>query len=516
MTEASERTVAPRRRSWLQRSRGDLLPSAVFLVVCFLAQIRSGAYHSDFSQGPDEPTHAVSCLLAHDFLAHPSLRHPLRFAWNFYAHYPKVAIGHWPPLFYLCEGAWTLLFGRSRGALLAFVALCGAALLASLYTQLRRYTGVPLALAAAAALFCCPPFQEMVSAVRPDLLLAVLVFWAACFAARFFCGGDRANIVRAGVLGVAACLVHGRGALLMLVPFALAPLSGRSFTWRWAVAGVGVALLFLLPPHFQQANHLSFAAVFGTLFDLFRYGWFALPLLISGAVLALRRSEGREFQAAMIALLAAFVVFTALTPVHWDDYRVVVALPAVLSLIAANVRWLQERRQAREPRAARRFSVSLAALACVGFAAGLAFFPRKPDTGYRSAIAGGLLRGDAVALIAGDALHEGSFIAEAALADPGLRGTVLRSSKALAVTDWDGHTYALRYPSAQQLNRFLDEQRVTLVVVQADERSRAYVNGLREALRGNAGWTSSAAPGMELYRRSCSGRAPDSAQPCRP
>ena len=39
----------------------------------------------------------------------------MAFAENYYLHYPEVAMGHWPPGFYLLQAVWTLLFPTQRG-----------------------------------------------------------------------------------------------------------------------------------------------------------------------------------------------------------------------------------------------------------------------------------------------------------------------------------------------------------------------------------------------------------------
>jgi hypothetical protein len=73
-------------------------------------QWRSGAYTADLASNEDEAAHAVSSLLVHDYLARPFRppakpmpAHPMRFAERYYAHYPKLAIGHWPPFLYATE-----------------------------------------------------------------------------------------------------------------------------------------------------------------------------------------------------------------------------------------------------------------------------------------------------------------------------------------------------------------------------------------------------------------------------
>ena len=74
-----------------------------------------------------------------------------------------------------------LLAGRSRVALLLFVALCWAALVSSVFLQVQRRSSTGAALVSAAILIKTDILQEMLSSVHADLLLALCVFWAAVY-----------------------------------------------------------------------------------------------------------------------------------------------------------------------------------------------------------------------------------------------------------------------------------------------------------------------------------------------
>jgi len=91
-------------------SRWFLLLAAIALV-CIIAcrDIRRG----EFDFNIDEAQHAVTGLFVADALHDLPLRHPVQYAYRYYAQYPAVAILHWPPLFYLFEGVSFLLFGAS-------------------------------------------------------------------------------------------------------------------------------------------------------------------------------------------------------------------------------------------------------------------------------------------------------------------------------------------------------------------------------------------------------------------
>src|SRR6202012_276509 len=100
------------------------------------------------------------------------------FAKNYYVHFPKVAIGHWPPLFHIIQGTWMLAFGRNKGSVLVLMALMAATLAAGVLRFVIPDCG-PMAAAMAAAILISTPFmQTSVSSVMSDLLLSLLAFGA--------------------------------------------------------------------------------------------------------------------------------------------------------------------------------------------------------------------------------------------------------------------------------------------------------------------------------------------------
>ena len=125
------RRRADRRRAGHRAARRQFL----------IAAYRSGAFAGDFAGGPDEPAHVVSALMIRAYLTEGLPAPPMAFAGEYYAHYPKVAIGHWPPLFHLLEALWMLTVGASRGALVTFVALVAAILPAAVFLAARRSAG---------------------------------------------------------------------------------------------------------------------------------------------------------------------------------------------------------------------------------------------------------------------------------------------------------------------------------------------------------------------------------------
>ena len=114
----------------------------LLLAAVLLLQVIGGAYSAALSGTEDEAAHYVTGLLFRDYVASGLRTTPIEYAEDYYLHYPKVGIGHWPPVFYALQAVWTLPFGASRTSVLLLMAVIAAALAWSLYRFLRD-AGLP-------------------------------------------------------------------------------------------------------------------------------------------------------------------------------------------------------------------------------------------------------------------------------------------------------------------------------------------------------------------------------------
>jgi hypothetical protein len=96
-----------RRDQWIRR----LLLLGSIALVCIVAA--RGIRIGEFDYNVDEAQHAVTGLFVSDAFRDLPIRHPVQYAYRYYAQYPAVAILHWPPLFYIVEGVSFLLLGPS-------------------------------------------------------------------------------------------------------------------------------------------------------------------------------------------------------------------------------------------------------------------------------------------------------------------------------------------------------------------------------------------------------------------
>ena len=72
---------------------------ALALLAGVLSLWVTGAWSSGFS-GADEPAHFLNSWFVAAYVQDALGQNPLAFATEYYLHYPKISIGHWPPAFY--------------------------------------------------------------------------------------------------------------------------------------------------------------------------------------------------------------------------------------------------------------------------------------------------------------------------------------------------------------------------------------------------------------------------------
>lgn len=168
--EIRNASVVPRR--WVNRSTLLLTGVLVLSTVIITRGIRRG----EFDYNVDEAQHAVTGLFVADAFRDLPLRHPIQYAYRYYAQYPAVAIVHWPPLFYIAEGLSFLLLGSSALAARLTVLLFALLLLYQWFRLVEDLQDSYTAAVSTAILALLPLlllFEKTVMLEVPSLALAV-------------------------------------------------------------------------------------------------------------------------------------------------------------------------------------------------------------------------------------------------------------------------------------------------------------------------------------------------------
>ena len=104
----------------------------------------------------DAPRHALNGAFIKDFIADLPLRHPVQWAYDYYAQYPALTILFYPPLFYVVLAGVYAVLGVSQAAAQLAVCAFGFALAVGAYALAKRFVSPWAALGAALLLVGAP------------------------------------------------------------------------------------------------------------------------------------------------------------------------------------------------------------------------------------------------------------------------------------------------------------------------------------------------------------------------
>ena len=465
--------------------------------LAFVWQRTGGAWQSEFGGHPDEGGHYVTGLFVRDSLVmawhyaadgfHGSpIAVGKEFADTYYAHYPKVSLGVWPPFFYLVQSAWTLPFSPSRTSVLLLMCALAATVAVQLFRVLREEFALAPAAFGAVLFLSLPLVREHYSMVMAETLSAVLMFGAMLAFGNFLDRDKRGDALWFGVLSALAILTKGTGlALALAVPLALL-FTRRFHVLRRPAFWVAVAIIVLVAGPWTWATR-----------NLGKGGWLqpnpslgfsmeALPyyakklglalciapvaFLVFGVWVKARGSSPHQGRwAAAGALIIAVVIFQSIVPVGLEARHLIAALPAAVMFIVAGLDWQPRSKTPREPN--KRFSLALPfpwffALLMLAIAVEWPL-AAKQFSGF-APLAETFLSEAApadVALVSSDARGEGMFISEIAMRERRPGHFVQRASKALAKSAWSGSGYAPLFQDDDALLAFLTSGKIQYLAI---------------------------------------------------
>ena len=191
----------------------------ILLALNVVLQLANGSYEADFGAHPDEGAHVVTSLMVRDYIVGGFIEelNPVDYAKRYYDSFPKVAIGHYPPLFYMFGGAW-LVFSASANWCLAFSAFLtsGCGLITFLIGRISL--GKTPALVATFLFTFLPLTQQYTYTFMSDMLLLACCLLAARSFAGFMGSGRLRDSLLFGLLSSAAMLTKLSGAWLAFLP----------------------------------------------------------------------------------------------------------------------------------------------------------------------------------------------------------------------------------------------------------------------------------------------------------
>ena len=447
---------------------------------------------------PDEGGHYVNALFLGDWVR-AGFPAPMAFAQDYYAHFPRLSIGHWPPGWYMLQAPLFVLLRPSPLGALVLSAFVSALPAGAIVWAFQRIGRLRLGLALGAGYVLLPVAVDGARYLLLDQPVALVVALATIAWARASDEPSRGRFLLFALLAAAAPLVKGNGALVALVPAIDIALTGR---WRllrqpalWVAALVALVLVapwywlsfqisaggFVYRPGIEYAGSAiarNGVAMFANL------GIAGLALAAVGSVATFRGPPPGEARLGKLALsvVIATLVFQAIVPAGLDPRYISPLLPWLVVLAGLGLIAL-----ARIGGHWRTAAGALAWLALVPALWSLWHLPPKPDIGAPG-LAREMARDGGLWLVDARAGGEGALIAAAAYADAERRQLwVARASQWLSTSDFMGRDYRLTAPDPAAARGVLDRLGAGGVVSVAEGNAYAFPHSriLSAGVRGS-------------------------------
>ncbi len=464
--------------------RHPLFPVIVVfgLLLCAL-QWAGGAWTAEFDGYTDEAAQFLTGRMVWEYLHHWPPAPPIAWAGQYYLHYPKIGMGHWPPGYHLAEAAWSFVFGSSRMSAMWLQWLLGLFALTVLFRSLRGHLPTRTLWGILLLITATPVFQRALEQTMSELasLLCAAVFTGSLL--RLQQGRDRTAAILLLVSFLAAALVKGTAIYLAPVPLLLWLLSRNRIPLRISpriFAGTIVTLAICLGWFVSTINIRYWGGI------TFYMPWSIETLVaLTGAGFLLLALPGISREpvaltaACMVgsAVAVSFVVRSINEPRHW-----VMILPSIFVLCSCTLQ--------RFPRTG--ILLLLPALVLFPW-----MWYRQSPGGYNDLAQ--RVKLPARMLISSGTQGEGGWITEVALRERYPASFIARASKVLANSGWNGESYRLLTPLPGDVLRRLDELAIDLVIVDTPgNRKWPHHAILESAMEHDASWQLCQPPGRQL------------------
>ena len=357
--------------------RNPLLSAKIVAIfVCFLIlagclQYLNGAWSADLA-GYDESAHYTSGVMVREYVASFQWFQPVPFAKHYYDFYPKVAIGHWPPMFYVVQAAWGLPFSASRISIITLMTVEAAICALLIFWIWRNHIGQVAAACAGGLFLTIRIIQWLTSLVMAEHLVLIWSLLAIYFFGRYLQSERQCDSVLFGCFAAAAVMTKANGFALALVPPIAVLLyrrvdlvARRSFWIPAAIVGAVAIPWYLATFRVAKAGWQSYTdpremAAIVAIFNLNGlYSQLGVAILCAAAIglifaVLVPAVKGRAVPAiwavTAAALFGTFIFHSFLAPVR-DNRHLTLAYVCCLIFAAQGVRtvssWLPGRRAGR-------------------------------------------------------------------------------------------------------------------------------------------------------------------------
>ena len=475
------------------------------LLLAGILQLATGAYTADFAAHPDESGHFVTSVMVSRFLDQP-FQNPMLFAQRAYLEYPKVAIGHWPPLGYVLMGFWMRDAGVGRTQALLLILLFSVIAALLMYELLWPDIGRRLAIGAALVWLAHDSVQRSYQEVMMDIPVVMLCLLALAVFRQYITRPGRNAALGFGFLAALALLVKANAIVLAFVPPCYVLLSRRWNLLRridfW-LAALPVALIagpwygFSLFYFYRNAG--AWAGLPRTVETAWRFPWAlwlrmsGVPLLmgsLAGLGIAIKRA--RRSDLLWGSVLMGSVAADAVVRAMGEPRHLLLALAAMVALSFLAISGLPKS-----------WGAVLAAMLLVS----VWHWTPAPHLGYHEA-AVAIDRGPSGnVLLSGPG--DGAVIASAAALQPdsSRQRLWLRADKLMGNVTWSGRVLSQYFTTRPEVASMLDRYGIDQVYLDPprEDQDHAFDLLLRETLRTTGEWQSAALPdahgGAQLFRR---------------
>lgn len=453
--------------------RKTMINFVVFFAIAFMLQVRNGAYGNGFGSFPDESAHYVTGLMVYKYIVSGLGENPMTFAERFYEHYPAVAFGHWPPLFYVLQSMWGLVFGLSRTSDLLLMASLTAILSTFISVVVAARVSPLYGLLFGALFLCLPIVQKHTGVIMAEVPLTIFSLAAVLAYERLISVPSKSRALWAGICLGAAILVKGNAWALLILPGCAVLMAPRPFRFllRYVFLSLTPVIILCVPITLltmrmtkdgwdQPSPSISFTARALPAFAAQHIQILGIPLAILTLVgifikviqPLLGRKRYEVFWMCCVIALIAVLLFHSVVPTSIEPRKMFMSLPFLLFFAAAGLRTILH---ALSGKVLPEFGYASLAVLLTGlpFVVGAASVTHtNMGMAAQDVLSRQILKSSAVlvASTSPDEREELSFVAEIASRENGnFSHAVIRAGKLLADSSWSGSGYKAIYPEAK-------------------------------------------------------------------